>query len=87
MTDEEKRVVKELIRALCDRICISSSYEQLMDARLNEWRVEANVIRESLEFQDFSDALEERRETLDMLIEQNDWISLLKTLPTRGPLH
>ncbi len=82
MTDEEKRVVKELIKALCDCICISSSYEQLMDARLNEWRAEANVVRKSLEFQDFSDAIEERRETLDMLIEHNDWISLLKRLPT-----
>jgi hypothetical protein len=68
-------------------LCVSASYEQLMDAYLKKWRAEADAIRKSLEFQAFSDALEERRESLDMPIQQNDWISLLKTLPRRGPLN
>jgi hypothetical protein len=87
MTDDEKKVLKQLGKMLSDLIYIKGVNEAVLKKHVKEWKEEVEVASASPEFQAFRQEMDSRQRSVEKLIDENNLDALLTKLPKDGRLN
>jgi hypothetical protein len=79
MTDDEKNVVKGMNRLICDLTRLKAVYEAVLNVRVANWQAEVEAANASVPLQALAHNVENARQGIDLLIEQNS----LSLVPSR----
>ena len=86
MTDAEKNVVKEMNQIMCDLTVQIAVYRKVLKRHVANWQEEVAAAKASTLLQAFAQHVENGRQGIDLLIEQNN-LSLVRSKLSKGGLE
>lgn len=81
MTDDEKRVLKQLGKMVSDLAYLKGVYEAVLKKHVKEWKEEVEVANASPDFQALRQEIDSRQRSIEKLIDENNLDALLTKLP------
>ncbi len=84
MTDDEKGLLKEMSKMICDLVFLVGVYEAVVKRHVGHWREEVAAANASPAFQSLRREIESTRQSIDLLIDENNLSALLTKLPKCG---
>jgi hypothetical protein len=84
MTEDEKKVTKEMNKIICDLTRQKAVYEAVLKHRVTDWRGEVEAANASRPLQEYARAVEEMRQGIDLLIEKDNLSAVPSKLSKDG---
>ena len=87
MTDDEKKVLKQLGKMVSDLAYLKGVYEAVLKKHVKEWKEEVEVANALPNFQALRQEIDSRQRSIEKLIDENNLDALLTKLPKDGRLN
>jgi hypothetical protein len=87
MTDDEKKVLKQLGRMVSDLAYLKAVYEAVLKKHVKEWKEEIEVAKASSGLQALRQEIDSRQRSVEKLIDENNLDALLTKLPKDGQVN
>jgi len=87
MTDDEKNITKGMNQIICDLTRWKAVYEDVLKRRVANWQEEVEAANVSRPLQELAKNLENARQGIDLLIEQNNLSDVPSKLSKGGLVH
>jgi hypothetical protein len=87
MTDDEKKVLKQLGKMVSDLIYLKGVYEAVLKKRVNDWKNEVEVANASADFQALRRKILDRQREIEKLVDENNLDALLTKIPKDGQVN
>jgi hypothetical protein len=87
MTDDEKKVLKQLGKMISDLIYLKGVYEAVLKKRVNDWKDEIEAANASSDFQALRRKIMDRQREIEKLVDENDLDALVTKLPKDGQVN
>ena len=87
MTDDEKKVLKQLGKMVSDLIYLKGVYEAVLKKRVNDWKDEIEVANASSDFQALRRKIMQTQREVEKLVDENNLDALLTKLPKDGQVN
>jgi hypothetical protein len=87
MTDDEKKVLKQLGKMVSDLIYLKGVYEGVLKEHVKEWKIEIEIANASSDFQALRRKIMEAQREMENLVDENNLDALLTKLPKDGQLN
>lgn len=85
MTSEEKKLLKDMNKLICEMILKQNVYETVFLAHIPDWPSKLASVISSLEYQTRQIENDKIRQGIDSLIDQNNLTSLRSLVPSSNP--
>ena len=82
MTADEQNVLKGMNKIICDLTRLKAVYEAVLATRVANWQGEVEAANASAPLQAFAETVENARQGIDLLIEQNNVTALQSQVAT-----
>ena len=87
MTDDEKKVLKQLGKMVSDLIYLKGVHEAVLKKHVKEWKNEIEAANASSDFQALRRKIREKQREIDKLVDENNLDALLTKLPKDGQVN
>ena len=87
MTDDEKKVLKQLGKMVSDLIYLKGVHEAVLKKRVSDWKNEIEVANASSDFQALRRKIMDRQREVEKLVDDNNLDALLTKLPKDGQVN
>ena len=87
MTDDEKKVLKQLGKMVSDLAYLKGVYEAVLKKHVKEWKEEVEVANASPGLQALRQEIDSRQRSVEKLVDENNLDALLAKLPKDGRLN
>jgi len=87
MTDDEKKVLKQLGKMVSDLIYLKGVHEAVLKKRVSDWKIEIEVANASSDFQALRRKIMDRQREVEKLVDDNNLDALLTKLPKDGQVN
>lgn len=87
MNGDEKNVVKAMNRIICDLTRLKAVYEAVLKRHVEDWQAMVEAANASPPLQEFAQQVENARQGIDLLIDENNVTALQSKLATGGLVH
>ncbi len=84
MTDDEKKVLKQLGKMIADLAYLVGVYEAVLKKHVEDWKGKVELAKASTGFQTLRREIDSRQKNIESLIDENNLPALLTKLPKGG---
>jgi hypothetical protein len=84
MTNEEKQIVKDMSKLICDMMLRRAVFETVVAKYVPDWPIKVASLISSPEHQTLRKENEKLQQSIELLIDQNNLTSLRSLLPKGG---